>query len=83
MIEIKFDASSVDTVKGLYAYMNTMIISNEDLTKFELRKVTYFWGHREDNYIYYMLAPPWVHLRIVRMMIISRMTWSMLSSLII
>ena len=27
---------------------------------FCLRKVTHFWGYKEGNYVYYMVAPPWV-----------------------
>ena len=65
LIEIKFDLSTVDTLQGLHAYMNTMLNTNEDLIRFCLRKISYYWGYREGQYTYYMLAPPWVKLYIV------------------
>jgi len=33
------------------------------MVQYCLRRVSHFWGYKEDNepkYIYYMLAPPWV-----------------------
>lgn len=62
-IEIKFDITSIDSAKGLHAYMNTLLNSNEMLIKHCLRRVSHFWGYKEDSdprYFYYMLAPPWV-----------------------
>jgi hypothetical protein len=45
--------------------MNTLLYNNEDVLKFSLKKVSHFWGFKENNYVYYMLAPPWVKLLIV------------------
>ena len=57
MIEIKFETSTVDTLKGLHAYMNTMMSVNPDIMRFQLRRITHYWGVREKKYVYYMLAP--------------------------
>jgi len=32
-IEVKFDTASLDTVKGLHAYMNTLMKNNDDLSR--------------------------------------------------
>jgi len=64
LIEIKFDLTTVDTLQGLHAYMNTMLNTNEDLIRFCLRKISYYWGYKEGQYSYYMLSPPWVKLYI-------------------
>ena len=75
-IELRFLVTEqLDAVKGLQAYMNTMVNSDEKLSKYNLRKVTTFWGLRSSignmnqaddtqteehqEYIYYMFAPPW------------------------
>ena len=65
-IEMKFDLTTIDTLQGLHAYMNTLLSSNEEIMRFCLRKVTHFWGHKEGTYVYYMVAPPWVKTLIVR-----------------
>jgi hypothetical protein len=39
-IEIKFDLTTIDTLQGLHAYMNTLINSNDEIIKFCLRKVS-------------------------------------------
>ena len=57
---MKFDLTTIDTLQGLHAYMNTLLTANEDIMSFCLRKVTHFWGFKEGNYVYYMVAPPWV-----------------------
>lgn len=45
--------------------MNTLINSNDEIIRFCLRKVSQFWGYKENSFVYYMLAPPWVKLYIV------------------
>lgn len=66
-IEIKFDCDTVDNMLGLHSYMNTMLNTNDEISKFQLRKVGHYWGYREQgsNFVYYMLAPPWLKLYIV------------------
>ena len=64
-IEIKFDLTTIDTLQGLHAYMNTLINSNDEIIRFCLRKVSSFWGYKENNFVYYMLSPPWVKLYVV------------------
>jgi len=44
-IEVKFDTANQDTMKGLHAYMNTLMNNNDDLMRYHLRKVTAYWGY--------------------------------------
>lgn len=57
---MKFDLTTIDTLQGLHAYMNTLVTANEEIIRFCLRKVTHYWGYKEGNYVYYMVSPPWV-----------------------
>ena len=61
-IEIKFDMQTVDTLQGLHAYMNTMLNTNDDVIRYQLKKLPRYWGYREENFVYYMRTPPWVKL---------------------
>ena len=45
--------------------MNTLINSNEEVISFCLRKVSHYWGYKEKDFVYYMLAPPWVKTYVV------------------
>jgi len=45
-IEIKFDVDTVDNLMGLHSYMNTMLNTNEDIIRYQLRKISYYWGYR-------------------------------------
>jgi hypothetical protein len=60
-IEVRFDNSSIDAPRGLHAYMNTLISTNDIAIKYRMRKVVQFWGLKseDEKYIYYMVAPPW------------------------
>ena len=62
-IEIRLDFDSIDAPKGLHAYMNTLVNTNDIMIKYRLRKIPKFWGCRSEDgqYIYYMIAPHWVH----------------------
>ena len=42
--------------------MNTMMNTNDEVIRFQLKKLPRYWGYREDNFVYYMLTPPWVKL---------------------
>lgn len=64
MIEIKFDGKTIDTTQGLHAYMNTLLNSNQEIQEYDLRKIIHYWGYKEGQYIYYVLAPSWVRLKI-------------------
>jgi hypothetical protein len=64
LVEIKFDMNTVDTLQGLHAYMNTMLNTNDEVIRFQLKKLPRYWGYREDNFVYYILTPPWVKLYI-------------------
>ena len=59
-IEVKFDRKSVDTDKGLKAYMNTLISTHEVISQFNLRKVLKYWSFKDENHVYFMLAPQWI-----------------------
>lgn len=63
-IEVKFDLTTVDNAKGLHSYMNTMLNTNDDVIRYNLRKISYYWGYQEGDYLYYMLAPPWLKVYI-------------------
>ncbi len=45
--------------------MNTLVNNNDDLQRYQIRKVSYYWGYHENNFVYYMFAPPWIRLIIV------------------
>lgn len=62
-IEIRLDFDSVDAPKGLHAYMNTLINTNDFTIKYRLRKIPKYWGIRSEDgqFIYYMIAPHWCH----------------------
>ena len=62
---MKFDTSTIDNLQGLHSYMNTLMGSNDDLQRFQIRKVSFYWGYHENNYVYYMLCPPWIRLIVV------------------
>lgn len=62
LIEIKFLNHQIDSKEGLKVYMNNLINLNERVQAFDLRRVVHYWGFEEKKYIYYMLAPCWVHL---------------------
>jgi hypothetical protein len=70
-IELRFEQNIDDAPVGLKAYMNVLVDQDEELTKYQLRKVGEFWGvnsqkssrKKGDRYIYFMMAPPWVHKR--------------------
>lgn len=64
-IEIRFDNDSLDSVKGLHAYMNTLINTNDIMIKYRLRRIIEFWDHKSEDgkYIYYMIGPPWAKLK--------------------
>lgn len=64
MIEIKFDGKTIDTTRGLHAYMNTLIHTNQEIMNYDLRRIIHYWGYKERQYIYYVLAPAWVKLKI-------------------
>ena len=59
-IEVKFDTSTIDNLQGLHCYMNTLVNNNDDLQRYQIRKVSYYWGFHENNFVYYMFAPPWI-----------------------
>jgi len=61
-IEIKFDIDTVDNAIGLHSYMNTMLNTNADVVRYQLRKIAHYWGFRDQQFVYYMLAPPWLKI---------------------
>ena len=59
-VEIKFDTKSLDTEMGLKAYMNTLIKTHDVISQFNFKRVIKFWGYKNNGYVYFMLAPPWI-----------------------
>lgn len=61
-IEVTFGVGRVDSLLGLHAYMNHVVTSDASLSAFQLKKVNRYWGLKEGDFAYYMLAPPWIKL---------------------
>ena len=64
-MEVKFDIETVDSLQGLHSYMNTLVNTNDDLIRYQMRKVSFYWGYHESGFVYYMFAPPWIKLVVV------------------
>lgn len=61
LIVIEFELESVDSEKGLLAYMNRIISLNDEVSQYALSKVSELWNHKAgDGSIYYALKPSWV-----------------------
>jgi len=45
-IELRFSLGSIDTPSGLKAYMGTLVDQDEMILRYQLRRVTQFWGMR-------------------------------------
>jgi hypothetical protein len=61
LIVIEFDLESVESEKGLLAYLNNIIATNDELAPYALAKVPELWNHKAgDGSIYYALKPSWV-----------------------
>ncbi len=60
LICIRFNRETVESGRGLKAYMNVLAASNPSIQKFQLQRVIEDWGTIPgDGWIYYMLKPPW------------------------
>ncbi len=55
----------MDNPEGLHAYMNTLLNTNDDIIRYQLRKISYYWNYTEGSFVYYMFAPPWLKVYIV------------------
>lgn len=65
-IVIRFDLKTIESEKGLVAYMNVMARSNMVVQKYCLKKVVEDWNTQPgDGYLHFMFQPPWVHTRAV------------------
>jgi len=61
LIIMEFEVSSIDSEKGLLAYMNNIITRNDEMAAFALSKVAELWNHKTgDGSIFYALKPSWV-----------------------
>jgi hypothetical protein len=61
LIIIEFELSSLDSVKGLQAYMNILEHTNDIISSHGLSKVVELWNHEPgDGSVYYAFKPPWV-----------------------
>ena len=43
-IELRFSMSSIDAPSGLKAYMSTLVDQDDLMLKYQLRRVTKYWG---------------------------------------
>lgn len=43
-IELRFQITSMDAPQGLHAYLNILIDQDDYLLKYQLRKVSEYWG---------------------------------------
>ena len=43
-IEMRFELKSLDSPKGLHAYLNNLVNSSDLLTKYQLKRVSEYWG---------------------------------------
>ena len=43
-IELRFSASSLDAPSGLKAYMSTLVDQDDQMMKYQLRRVAQYWG---------------------------------------
>ena len=60
LICIRFSMETVDSERGLKAYMNVLAASNSSIQKFQLQRVIEDWGTKPgDGWFYFMLKPPW------------------------
>ena len=48
-IELRFSMSSIDAPSGLKAYMGTLVDQDDQMLKYQLRRVTQFWGTKSGN----------------------------------
>jgi hypothetical protein len=59
-IVVRFDLETVDSERGLHAYMNVFALSGEAATKYNLVRVTEDWPSKPgDGFLYYIFRPPW------------------------
>lgn len=63
-IVVRFELASVDSERGLHAYMNVFAETGDVATQYSLTRVTEDWHSKPgDGFLYYMFRPPWAHAR--------------------
>ena len=63
-IAIRFETISVDSERGLVAYMNVFARTHVLMSKYSLTKLTEDWNAKPgDGGLYFVLRPPWVKLQ--------------------
>lgn len=64
MIVVRFEMDTVDSERGLQAYMNVLASTGDIVMQYNLKKVVEDWHAQPgDGYLYYMFRPPWVRAR--------------------
>ena len=59
-IAIRFDIDTVESERGLKAYMNVLAATNDSVQRFQLQRVIEDWGTKPgDGWLYYIMKPPW------------------------
>lgn len=60
-IALRFDVISVDSERGLMAYMNVFARTHAIMSKYSLRKVVDDWNAKPgDGGLYFVFRPPWI-----------------------
>ena len=63
-IVVRFELESVDSERGLHAYMNVFAETGDVPTQYTLTRITEDWHSKPgDGYLYYMFRPPWSRVR--------------------
>jgi hypothetical protein len=60
----RFKLDSIESEKGLVAYMNILARSNAVIEKYKLRRIVEDWNTKPgDGFLHFTFQPPWVHGR--------------------
>lgn len=62
----RFKLDSLDSEKGLKAYMNVLALNNPVICKYMLKRIIEDWSTKPgDGFLHFTFRPPWVHARTV------------------
>lgn len=65
LVVVRFDLTDLESERGVQAYMNVFASSSDVCVKYKLARVTEDWHSKPGgDWLYYMLRPPWVRVRI-------------------
>jgi len=59
-IVLRFNLDTVESERGLKAYMNVFSATNDSIAEFQLQRAIEDWGTKPgDGWLYFMFKPPW------------------------